>query len=80
MSRKTQRSFPTLLARYGAMEVMSDLEEFEVIETALVGFESSSHRFDLSPDVDEKTEEKNHSVTEESFVDFLERPFMHTGE
>ena len=50
MSRKTQRSFPTLLARYGAMEVMSDLEEFEVIETALVGFESSSHRFNLSQD------------------------------
>jgi hypothetical protein len=32
---------------------MSDLKEFEVIETALVVFKSSSHHFDLSPDVDE---------------------------
>ncbi len=34
------------------MKVLSDLEEFEVIETALVGFEFSLHRFDLSPDID----------------------------
>jgi hypothetical protein len=31
---------------------MSGLKEFKVIETALVGFESSSHGFNLSPDID----------------------------
>jgi hypothetical protein len=30
---------------------MSDLRELEVIETPLLGFESSPHRFNLSPDI-----------------------------
>ena len=32
---------------------MSDLKGFEVIETALVSFESSSHGFNLSPNINE---------------------------
>ena len=32
---------------------MSDLEEFKVIDAALICFESSSDSFHLSPDIDE---------------------------
>lgn len=32
--------------------MVSDLKELEVIEAALVGFESSSHGFNLLPDID----------------------------
>jgi hypothetical protein len=35
------------------LEVVGDLEEFEVIQTALGSFESSSNRFHFSPDIDE---------------------------
>ena len=48
-------SFPNLLLGKrlnGSFKVMGYLEEFEVIQTSLVSFESSPDGFHLSPDID----------------------------
>jgi len=49
-------SVPNLLLRWGLnrpLEVVRNLEEFEVIKTALGCFESPSNSFHLSPDIDD---------------------------
>jgi len=62
---------------------MNDLEELEAIETALVGCESSSHCFNLSPDIDKGfrvSNSKNPMILEidEPEIEFRAYEEMHT--